>query len=277
MMALRKSVSWAVVGFAITGAAYGQVPAPGIPAPGGAAPNVAAPGITDGSIVRNGQIETETATEAPTPAAAAAVNVDITNSGAQTSGDQNGSNATTNLNPFGATFDSNSTDRLIIQNLQANSAASRLGLQAGDRIIELNGQTYTDVNQFDRDLAQLNANTDVPIIYERNGMRYTKSFRMSAQNPQQRYNEPAYGNQDFRNQSDNAGQLSHSAARPMYGTPSNGAHRGGMEPNQGYHGGAAAYGNHSWQGQVCCGAPVYVEQCGVGHHHGGRRHRRCCR
>lgn len=281
-MALRKLVSWAVVGFAITGAAYGQVPAPGLAAPGlappgGAAPNVAAPEITDGSIIRNGQIDTETATEAQTPAASAEVKVNNTNFGDQRSGDQNRGNATTNSNPFGATFDSNTTDRLIIQNLQANSAASRLGLQAGDRIIELNGQTYTDVNQFDRDLAQLNANTDVPIIYERNGMRYTKSFRMSSQNPQQRYNEPAYGNQDIRNQSDSAGQLSHSADRPMNGSPSNGAYRGGMEPNQGHYGGVTTYGNHSYQGQVCCGAPVYVEQCGVGHRHGGRRHRRCCR
>lgn len=280
-MALRKTFSWAVMGFALTGAAYGQVAAPGVAAPGVAAPGVAAPGaaspgITDGSIIRDGQIKTETVTEAPTPAVDAAAaadvnvknNVDNTNAGAQTSGDQTGSNATTNLNPFGATFDSSTTDRLIIQDLQANSAASRLGLQAGDRIIELNGQTYTDVDQFDRDLARLNGNTDVPITYERNGMRYTKSFRMSSQNPQQTYNEPTYGNQGFNNQSHNSGQLSHSAARPMYG----------MEANPGYSGGAAAYGNNSYQGQACCGGPVHVQQCGCGHQHGGRRHhRRCCR
>ena len=294
MMALRKTVvdsfSWAVMGFALTGAAYGQVAAPGIPDPGIADPGIpdpgiADPGITDGSIIRNGQIKTETATEAPTPAVDAAAtadvnvknNVDNTNAGAQTSGDQTGSNATTNLNPFGATFDSNTTDRLIIQDLQANSVASRFGLQAGDRIIELNGQTYTDLNQFDRDLAQLNGNTDMPITYERNGKRYTKSFRMSSQNPQQTYNEHTYGNQGFNNQSHNSGQVSHSAARPMYGMPSNNGYSGGMEPNPGFMGGAAAYGNHSYHGQVCCGGPVHAQQCGSGHHHGGRRHRRCCR
>jgi len=268
-MALRKTVvnsfSWAVMGFALTGAAYGQV---------------AEPGITDGSIVRDGQIETETVTEAPTPAVDSAATAEANlknnaNANVGVNGLNNpstvaqASNATTNLNPFGATFDSNSTDRLIIQDMQANSAASRLGLQAGDRIIEFNGQTYTDVNQFDRDLVQLrNGNTDIPITYERNGMRYTKSFRMSSQNPQQTYNEPTYGNQGLNNQSHNSGQVSHSAARPMYG----------MGANPGHGGGAAAYGNNSYQGQACCGGPVHEQQRGSGRHHGGRRHhRRCCR
>ncbi len=319
-MVLRKtmvnSFSWAVMGFALTGAAYGQV---------------AVPDIADGSIIRDGQIETDTVNEAPAPAVDAAASADVdgknqvdnTNAGAQTNGVQadsnanvgtdgqevdsslnpnanadvnglnnrstgpQGSNRTNNGNLFGATFDSNSTNRLIIRDLQANSAASRLGLQAGDRIIGFNGQTYTDVDQFERDLGGLNGNTDMPIIYERNGMRYTKNFRMSSQNDQQPYNGPAYGNQGSNTQSYNSGQVSHSAARPIYGMPSNSGYLGGMDPNQGYGCGAAAYGNNSHQSQACCVGSVNIEQCCSGHHdggrhqgghhHGGRRHRRCCR
>ncbi|MEJ7590026.1 MAG: PDZ domain-containing protein [Planctomycetaceae bacterium] len=268
-----NAFSWAVMGFALTGAAYGQV---------------AVPDIADGSIIRDGQISTETVDEAPAPAvdAAASAEVDVNGLNNPSTGPQ-GSNRTNNGNLFGATFDSNSTNRLIIRDLQANSAASRLGLQAGDRIIGFNGQTYTDVNQFERDLGRLNGNTDMPIIYERNGMRYTKNFRMSSQNDQQTYNGPAYGNQGSNTQSYNSGQESHSAARPIYGMPSNSGYLGGMDPNQGYAGGAAACGNNSYQSQACCVGSVNIEQCCSGHHdggrhqgghhHGGRRHRRCCR
>ena len=192
-MAFRKTLSWAVIGFALTGAAYGQVPAPGVADPvildpviG--APGDPAPGITDGTIIRNGQIKAETPTDAPTTGVDAAATAEVP---------QN-SDATTNLNPFGATFDSNTTDRLIIH-------------------------------------------------------------------------------QGFNNQSDNSGQVSHSAARPIYGMSSNAAHSGGMEANPGYIGGAATYGNNSYPGQACCGGSVHASQCGCGHHHGGRRHRRCCR
>ena len=299
-MVVRKtavnSLSWAVMGFAFTGAAYGQV---------------AVPEIGDGSIIRDGQIQTDTVTVAPAPAVDAATsaaadvknNVDSAVSDAQKSevqagsratlgtdgqkidssvksnvnADANalsnpstvplGSNAANNVNPFGATFDSNTTDRLIIRDLQANSVASRLGLQAGDRIIGLNGQTYNDVSQFDRELAQLNGNTDMPIIYERNGIRYTKNFRLSSQNAQQTYGGSTHGNPGSNDQSYSSEQVSHSVARPMYG----------MEPNQGYPGGTATYGSNSYPGQACCGGSVYAQQCGSGHHHGGRRHRRCCR
>lgn len=305
-----NSFSWAVMGFALTGAAYGQV---------------AVPDIGDGSIVRDGQIQTDTVTEAPAPAvdaaasAAASADVDVKNSvdntisGAQKSDVQAGSNATlgtggqkvdssvnsnvnaglnglgdsataqvgangtNNVSPFGATFDSNTTDRLIIRDLQANSVASRLGLQAGDRIIGLNGQTYTDVTQFDRDLAQLNGNTDMPIIYERNGMRYTKNFRMSQQDAQQSHSGPIYGIQGSNNQSYNSEQVSHSVNRPDYGTSFNNGYSGEMTPNQGCCGVTPTYGNNFHPGQAVCCASVHVQQYGSGHHHGGRRHRRCCR
>ena len=300
-MVVRKTVvnsfSWAVMGFALTGAAYGQV---------------VVPEIGDGSIIRDGQIKTDTVTEAPAPgvdaAASAAAdvktNVDNTISDAQKSDVQAGSgatvgadgqkvdssvksnvnadvnglsnpstvplgsNGTNNVNPFGATFDSTTTDRLIIRDLQANSAASRLGLQAGDRIIGLNGQIYNDVSQFDRELAQLNGNTDMPIIYERNGVRYTKNFRMSLQNDQQFDIGPSNGNQ---------GSNFHSVARPDYGMSSNSGYSGGMESNQGYMSGTAAYGNNSYPGQALYAGSAHAQHRDIGHHHGGRRHRSCCR
>ncbi len=313
-MIVRKTVvnsfSWAVMGFALTNAAYGQV---------------AVPQTGDGGIVRDGQINADTDIEAPgrvgdaSVDAAASAATDVQNTvdsavsdaqkndvqaGGRATLDTDGqkvdsslnsnvnagvnglrdsataqvrSNGTNNVNPFGTTFDSNTTDRLIIRDLQANSVASRLGLQAGDRIIGINGQTYTDVNQFDRDLAQWNGNTDMPIIYERNGMRYTKNFRMPLQNVQQSHNGPIYGNQGSNNQSYNSEQLSHSVNRPDYGTSINNGYSGGMTPNQGCCGGTATYGNNFHPGQaVCCGA-VHAQQFGSGHHHGGRRHRRCGR
>ena len=309
-MVVRKTVvnsfSWAVMGFALTGAAYGQV---------------VVPEIGDGSIIRDGQIKTDTVTEAPAPgvdaAASAAAdvktNVDNTISDAQKSDVQAGSGATVgadgqkvdssvksnvnadvnglsnpstvplgsngpnNVNSFGATFDSNTTDRLIIRDLQANSAASRLGLQAGDRIIGLNGQIYNDVSQFDRELAQLNGNTDMPIIYERNGIRYTKNFRMSLQDAQQSQNGSTYENPGSNDQSYNSEQVSHLVARPDYGMSSNSGYSGGMAPNQGYMGGTAAYGNNSYLGQALYAGSVHNQHRDIGHHHGGRRHRRCCR
>jgi C-terminal processing protease CtpA/Prc len=169
------------------------------------------------------------------------------------------SNATTNANPFGATFDSNTTDRLIIQNLQPNSTASRLGLRTGDRIIGFNGQTYTDVNQFDRDLNQLNGNSDVPFIYERNGQRFTQPFRMSASNGQQTYGSSDNGNQGWSDQSGSIGQISYSANRPVYGMSS-----------------SSGYGSGSSYGSACCSVNRHHN-----HHNAyyqvGRRHRHHCR
>lgn len=328
---VMNSISWAAMGFALTGAAYGQE-VPNITAPGATTPGVAEPGITDGTITRNGNLNADAAIDAQAPdvdvESSAAGNANRnrvnTDAGAQinrvqadadgtvrtpgqnndstinsnvnagANGAQNRANisqnsrGSANLNPFGATFDTNSTDRLIIQNLQPNSVASRLGLLAGDRIIDVNGRTYTNGGQFDQDLATWNSNTDIPITYERNGQRYTRNFRLGQNNVQQTYNGSINGNQGFNNQSYHS-QQSYSADRPSYDVAGNSSNYSGMSSNQGCgpvgYGtvgyGTVAYGNDFNQGQDCCGGSGYIEQSygyggRHGRHHGGRRNRHCC-
>ncbi len=313
-MFLRKTVensfSLAVMGFALSGVAVGQI---------------AVPGVGNGNVGSDVQVGVNAAANAAPPAVDAATSANVnangnvnTIPGAQVNGVQadvnaagstNGqniksdvksntnvgvgalqnranaaqnSNATTNANPFGATFDSSTSDRLIIQNLQPNSVASRLGLQAGDRIIGFNGQTYTDVNQFDRDLNQLNGNSAVPFIYERNGQRFTQDLRMSATNGQQTYGSPGFGNQVGNAQSGNVGTISYSSNRPAYGVSSSNGYTGDMSQGQGYID-VNGYGSGSSYGSTCCGGSAYTQQSysGYGHHrayqHGGRRHRNNCR
>jgi len=312
-MFLRKTVensfSLAVMGLALSGVAVGQIAVPGVgngnvgsdvqvgvnPAANASPPAVDA--ATSANVNANSNVNT-------TPSAQAnGVQADV-NEAARTNGQniksntnvgvgalQNGANAapnssaTTNANPFGATFDSSTSDRLIIQNLQPDSVASRLGLQAGDRIIGFNGQTYTDVNQFDRDLTQLNGNSAVPFIYERNGQRFTQDFRMSASNGQQTYGSPSYGNRGWNAQSGNVGPISYSANRPVYGVSSSNGYSGDMHQGQG-NVGLNAYASGSSYGSACCGGSAFTQQCcSVTQHRGsqrvyqqgGRRHRHNCR
>jgi len=308
-MFLRKTVensfSLAMMGLALSGVAVGQVAGPGI-----GNGNVGIDAQIDADLSAN---PPKPASDVATPESVNANNNANTNLGAQVNGVQAGvdaasrtnsesiksdvqstanaglgdlinrpnaalsSNATTNANPFGAAFDSSTSDRLIIQNLQPNSMASRLGLQAGDRIIGFNGQTYNDVNQFDRDLSELNGNSDVPFIYERNGQRFTQQFRMSATDVQQNYGSANDGNQGSNAGSGTAGPISYSANRPSYGMSSSNGYTGGMNVV-----GMAGCGAISSYGSE----PVYAQQCCSvnrqhGHNrayqHGGRRHRHNCR
>ncbi len=295
-----RSFSVAAIGLALSGVAVGQV--------GG-------PGLGNGSVDPDAQIDANATADAAAAADTSATsNVDKT-LGAQTDGVQLGSdttagtnrpnlntdvqsnsstdvsaqqnriegsqtsNAAANANPFGATFDSQTTDRLVIQELQPNSTASRLGLQTGDRIIGFNGQTYTDVNQFDRDLSRLDRNSDFPMIYERNGQRYTQRFRMPASDIRQSSNGGAYGNQNWNGQS---GLGVHSVNRPVYGASYHNGNSGGMYHNQGYSGVTAGTDNGSQYGSACCGGMAQVQHSYSGYshhgrHHGGRRHRNRCR
>ena len=306
-MDLRKTVehsfSLAVIGLALSGVAVGQVAVPGVGNANvgsdvqvgvNAAANVAAPAVdaaTSARVNANNNVTTipdaqVNGVQAGVDAAARANGQNINSNGQSNTNAAVGalqnrensllnSNATTNANPFGATFNSNTLDRLIIQNLQPNSVASRLGLQAGDRIIGFNGQTYNDPNQFDRDLSQLNGNSDVPFIYERNGQRFTQNFRMLAPNGQQTYGSPTFGNQGWNAQSSNVGPISYSANRPDYGMSFSNGYIGDMQQGQGYAG-VNGYGSGFGYDSACCGVTSYH-----GHHrayqHVGRRHRHNCR
>jgi membrane-associated protease RseP (regulator of RpoE activity) len=311
---VENSFSLAVMGLALSGVAVGQVAVPGVgngnvgsdvQVDVNAAANAAAPAVdaaTSANVNANSNANTipgaqinggEAGVDAAARTNGQNINSEVqSNTNAGVDALQNranvsqNSNTTVNANPFGATFDSSTTDRLIIQNLQPNSTASRLGLRTGDRIIGFNGQTYTDVNQFDRDLNQLNGNSEVPFIYERNGQRFTQRFRMSSSNGQQTYGEPNYGNQGWNGQAGNFGQISHSASRPIYGVSSHNGYTGDMHHGQGYVG-VTGSGSGSYHGSACCGEPVHSQQCCSvqhhrghyhrGHHHSGRRHRHCCR
>lgn len=307
---MEKALSLAMAGVAFSGIALGQVAGTGIGNAVGspdvqvdadAAANVTAPPVdanastdidADGSL--NNAADAVNGVQADVNATARQndqnANSEIrSNVNAGVNGGVNGqqnradaslnSSSQANSRPFGATFDSRTTDRLIIQDLQPNSTASRLGLRAGDRIVSVNGQTYTDGELFERDLARLNASTDVPIIYERDGRRYTQRFRMSTLNGQQSYyGQPSYNGGNYGSQGNGYfGQVSHSANRPMYGG-SNG------DMQQGQYGVTtdAGYGCGTSIGADCCGEVVQVNACydGHGHHrhrHGRRHHRHHCR
>ncbi len=293
-MLLRKAVensfSLAVMGFALSGVAVGQV---------------AVPGAGIGNVGGNVQADINAATNAGTSAVDAATSANVNaNSGVNTKPDaqingvqtdvnaaarvngqkirsdvqsnvnagvnslQNNANVTQNSNaaanarpfgarPFGATFDASNSNRLIIRDLQPNSVAARLGLQSGDRIIGFNGQTYTDADQFDRDLNQLNGTSEVPFIYERNGQRFTQRLRMSSGN----------------DQAGSIDQISYSANQPVFGVSSSNGYIGDMHQGQAY-GGLSGYGSGSDYGSACCAQAVSTHQfCSVTRHH---RHHRAC-
>lgn len=318
---VKDSVSWAAMGCALTGVAAAQIPDVGLGAAasnngaqiaaeatnGATAPaaavdaaakvNANAQNVEANAGVQSNQIQAGGNAALRNDG----VNIDSKlrsntnvgenrlNSNTDVTGSQNGARinqsatGSSNLNPFGATFDANATDRLIIQESAPNSAAARLGLQAGDRIIGVNGRTYTDVNQFNQDLGQLNGNNNVPIIYERDGQVYTRNFQAQFNNDQQNssghqsHHGSTYGSHGVTTQSYDAGQISHSVGRPTYGGQGHSGYYGGMDQNQGYVGGSAQYGSNYSQTQTCCSQAVAVQVCSHRTHHHVRRNRnRCC-
>ena len=183
-------------------------------------------------------------------------------------------NANANRDAFGVTFDSSVTDGLVIQQALPNSAAARIGLRKGDRIIDFNGQTYPNADGFNADLDRFNSNSDAAITYERDGRRYTQNVRLSSQNGVRNANGTDYGGQSH------SGQISHSVGRPIYGVSGSmsGDTSGTMDSGysgqaqaSGYsHGGGSVYQTTGYHSRHCCQPR--------GHHHGRRvRHGRSCR
>lgn len=196
-------------------------------------------------------------------------NADRSRTRANTTNGQ-GPNGITNRDAFGATFDSNVTDGLVIQQALPNSAASRLGLQQGDRIIDFNGRTYSNADIFNTDLDSFNSNADTPLTYERDGRRYTRNFRLWSQNG------VGIGSNPYNGVQSNSGQMLHSVGRPMYGgsgTSSNtldGGYSGYADASGYSYGGSSGFQTASFQSRCC-------DPCG-GRHHGRRfRHGRSWR
>ncbi len=181
-----------------------------------------------------------------------------------------GPNVHANRDAFGVTFDSGVTNGLVVQQALPNSAAGRIGLRAGDRIIGFNGRTYSNADGFNSDLDRFNSNSDTPIIYERDGRLYTRNVRLSLQNGVRN------GSGTFNGGQSNSDQISHSVGRPSYGEsgamPGDSNNMIGDYASQadtsGYsYGGNTAFHTASFHGRRCC------DPCG--HHHGRRgRHGR---
>lgn len=312
--AATNSVAWAAMGFAFTGAVHAQVDVPAVSPPVVGTQDVTDPDIGDGAITRNGKLNADAATDRhATPgdatgsagAKASDRSIDV-NAGVQSDGDRLGvdaaasgatqrndsgvnadansgnksQNGTYNSDPLGATFDSNYNDDLVIQNSPPGSVAARIGLQPGDRILGINGQNYNDVNTLNQDLSRWNANTDIPITFERNGRRYTQKFRLSTQDGQHTYNGSSQPGQSTDNRSLDSQSISHSANRPGYDMAGNSSNYSYGGYGCGSTGGVASCGTHSAHGQACCSGSSHVHQVcckGNGHSGGRRHHRRCCR
>lgn len=310
--AATSSVVWAATAFALTAGVNAQVDVPGVSPPAVGTQDVADPEISDGAITRNGRLNADAATDAPPApqAATGSVGVDASGTGADASaqtnnnqptvdaaasaatpGDGSGADADIDANnesqirrfksdQLGATFDSNYNDDLVIQNSPSGSEAARIGLLPGDRIIEVNGKTYNDVDSLNQDLSRWNSNTDIPIIFERNGRRYTQTFRLPAQDGQRTYRNPTQPNQLNDNRAVDSQSISYSANRPDYNMAGNYSNDPAGGGGYGSTVGVAPCGPNPWSGQSCYNGSCHVHQmywCGSRYSGGRRHHRRCCR
>lgn len=217
------------------------------------------------------------------PAASATNNVDVNGrtqldanvNGSQTRANTNngqGLNVNANRDAFGVTFDSSVTDGLVIQQALPNSAAARLGLRKGDRIVDFNGRTYSNADGFNTDLDRFNSNSDMPITYERDGRRYTQNFRLSSQNGVRN------SRGSYNSGQSHSGEIFHSAGRPIYGD--SGSISGGANMDGGYSGQADAGGYSYGGGSVYQASTSHSRHCcnPCGHQHGRRgRHGRAWR
>lgn len=181
-----------------------------------------------------------------------------------------GLNGHANRDAFGVTFDSGVTNGLVVQQALPNSAAARIGLRTGDRIIGFNGRTYSNADGFNADLDGFNSNLDTPIIYERDGRLYTRNVRLSSQNSVRNGSGTFDGGQSGSN------QISHSVGRPIYGesgamSGDNNGDYASQAGTSGYaDGGNGVFQNASYHSRRCC------DPCG--HQHGRRgRHGRSWR
>jgi hypothetical protein len=77
---------------------------------------------------------------------------------------------------LGVTF----SDGMTIGRISPNSPAAMLGLQAGDQIVRLNGEDFSDVQLFSDAIAQSTLDQDAEIVFLRNGQEHTVNGRLAA-------------------------------------------------------------------------------------------------
>lgn len=75
---------------------------------------------------------------------------------------------------LGIMLDDNS-DQLIVSDIQQDSAAARMGLRQGDRIVRFNNRDFNDRRAFEEAMMNVPRDSQATIVYERGGQRYTRN------------------------------------------------------------------------------------------------------
>jgi membrane-associated protease RseP (regulator of RpoE activity) len=83
---------------------------------------------------------------------------------------------------LGVRFHAGAGDNLTIGEVLPGSPAARIGLQPGDRIVSVNGQTYQDTNAFVDAAGALSLDEDAEIVYLRDGVEQTATARLAPWN-----------------------------------------------------------------------------------------------
>lgn len=89
-------------------------------------------------------------------------------------------------NQLGLTIDQNA-DNIVIQDVTRDSAAARMGLRRGDRIVRYNNRDFNDHQAFNEALMNTPRDSQATIVYERGGQQYTRTMWLGEQPQQQTY------------------------------------------------------------------------------------------
>lgn len=205
-------------------------------------------------------------------------NVDInantqTKAKANTNRDMN--NDGQNDDQIGIQLDQSANNQLVVKDVAQNSPAARMGLRQGDHIIQYNNRSFDNADAFHQALVNTPRDSQVTIVYERGGQRYTRNAWLGQ--PQQTFDPNSrvmvqQQNQNYDNQ--------YTAMKPVGDNlvPMTAGTTGYVQSGCGCN--AAPAPVYSGCG---CSAPAVVSDCGCnsghyGHYRHHRRHRRnaCC-
>lgn len=133
------------------------------------------------------------------------------------------------------------SDGIAVMRVRPGSPAARAGLRTGDRIVSLNGESFTSVNPFVDTLGRVRLNSDADLVYLRNGQRFQTTFRPA---PWDEVYADAGGGFETRQ------SLRPDLAPP----PPNGAIQNGYAPATTYGGGTGFYDG---RGYPCPNGRIY--------------------
>lgn len=81
---------------------------------------------------------------------------------------------------FGVTFQRDGADAMTIETVVPGSPAGRIGLERGDRIIAVNGESYADTQAFIAAAGDFAVDEEVDITYLRDGVEQSARVRLAA-------------------------------------------------------------------------------------------------